>query len=533
MVEFVAVKTTDLLNYLKNRIRILLFLFMAVFMIGTILSGIYTSGQVKKNIEKTQDVNVKNLPDNLWDLIYTKVEPKDEFGEKAINGSGTLQRSGIIWDAFRGGIQISIIVEAIVFGLLIQHFIIKSGTKNKSLKQDGLLTIHEIYFYAFVSCLTCAKAMGLHQGDKIYYILAIIGGGFWIASIITNYYTMKEWIISSVILAVSFICWHHSNELTFVMFAMALIAGKGVKIERTIKIMAILWWCIFGIGIILSCIGIIPLNIEWHTGKSLYYLTSFYFDNLNQFHLAFFICVLFYLLQRRKHNNGIIIMLILSNIVAYRFSRSETGLLTVFGTLLGFEIIWFTKGEKYQAFLAKILGFGCTIPILISVFIGIVVPESSWIYIWGNIFASRRFVVMRQFAKTYPITIWGQRFNKDMIVDGHVCTMYDNSFGHILYKHGLIIFAFLFILYALFIRKCVKTQQTRMLMCCLAFMVYGIAEQFFQNCFMNFSLLFLIDVFWEQIAGKINVLRKWNIYEKSNDSFWDETRSNKDVPSCE
>ena len=369
---------------------------------------------------------------------------------------------------------------------------------NFFLTEYGQLSLQEYFFLTFLILLTVSKAWGLSSGNIEYKILSLIAVSQAMLAVLLGKYRYWDILKAVGILLLGVIGYMHSKQPTFLMLFFALASSKGVDISKCLKWTGIAWCITFGINTALAMLGVTECSwlVDPNGPGELVIRYGFGIGNQNIFHACFFIAITYYLYNTKKHNKPFIAVLLILNYFFYRLTHSTTGfLMSCVSVILFLLAEWICERKNRRlTYLVSIVGsIGCAFPILISF-------GSAYFFDWnGKIsnfiykISNGRNLWLRQYMERYDITLLGQQF--DARSGGVVL---DNAYGTILYRHGALMLFVFIILYFFIIKDFACKRNLKGIILCLLFLTYGISEQFMQNCIMNFSMLYMSQVFWNR-----------------------------------
>lgn len=386
--------------------------------------------------------------------------------------------------------------------------------------QNKQMTLKEVLFFFFFTVMSIAKAWGLNSGDSMYYIFSSVAFFVWILIMICSYgrnvFRIKEiknsWIeLATIIclLAISLIMYFTSRKLGPILLFLVIIAVKEIDIDRVLKLCSMFWIFTFVIKVTLSLCGIIPM-VYTHKDNAIYgvrEVSGLGYPHPNNAYLVFAISVFFIYYLNNISSKLFSLIVIILNFILYFTCYSVTGFTIVVVTILGFEIINRKKKMVEHVFSRLSTARGFSIAYLFPMLISILSPLLFCINDDGfkrilNKLSTGRIEYSHEYMTNYPITLWGQIFDERT-----VAPIIDNAFVYILLQYGIIYFAFFTIGYYLVVKSCIENKNIKRLFICILFLYYGLFEQFIQNPFINFTLLFVGEAFW-QVFDKYIVKRK-------------------------
>lgn len=367
--------------------------------------------------------------------------------------------------------------------------------KNINVKIRGIESWREFFFYGFILCFIVAKAWGLTAGDDGYMILAMAGIAFWVATLYCIKFSQKEFIGILALMLIGGLILLFSGKLGVILPFLLISVSKGIEVEKVIRNSVRIWIGVFIFKIFLVLTGIVQNTVIYQRrifteGAE---RNSMGYGQPNLFHITFFVGITLFCYTQKKLHKKYYFCLLLLNFIVFRLSYSTTGWLLTTLAIMGFALIEYIEKHwvNYHS-LAVIEGGACVIPMAASFLLAFIFNSDSGWWIRLNSFFTGRLNWNYLYVHQYSVPLLGQRF------DGRISNILDNAYLFILYRYGILVFGLFLLGYVLVLAKCVKKDQLRKIFFCLLFLVYGFAEQFIQNCFMNFSMFFLCELMWKE-----------------------------------
>jgi hypothetical protein len=106
-----------------------------------------------------------------------------------------------------------------------------------------------------------------------------------------------------------------------------------------------------------------------------------------------------------------------------------------------------------------------------------------------------RITFSRHYLMTYPVNLFGNNLNSDVIV-------LDNGYVELLINYGLIFTILYAAAYIIISYRYLKKKMYRELLLIVCFSIYGITEAFIPNLFVNISLIFLGELLFHKSKGE-------------------------------
>lgn len=353
-----------------------------------------------------------------------------------------------------------------------------------------------IYAYLFVMLMAGAKAFGLHSGQKSYLVISGIAAIAWIAAgmleLIRKNLTITEIGILGIWGILTGITFLYTGKYAMILPFMVAAVSKRVDFKRLVYVVGYEW-----IGVLLFKVSLVGLGIQktssWNEGRFWGATAKRYemgFGAPNDFHAALFIAMAYYLLLTKKVTLKKTFFMLLINIAAFLLSYSTTGFILCTFVVVGMYVvknIGEDKGKPLLKYTCVLIG---VLPMAVSVYWTIFSKISVERIYTLNRMLSGRPEIMRDYYYNYPITLFGQQF------DDRCTYILDNGYMFLLLQYGVIMFLLFTLGYVFFYIYFCKKNQLCILFITSVFLIYGFIEQYIWNCFMNFSILFMVELFW-------------------------------------
>lgn len=366
----------------------------------------------------------------------------------------------------------------------------KNNIINKKSMGIGRNTILAILFMALFGF---SKAIGLNSGNMSYKVLTM--GGFFIFLIYfcCHKYNKKQIWIVAFLLLVGIITVAASGGLAMLLLAITLCILQELDIDQLLWLMEKIWRLCFWAIVILALLGV--LKNESVTQVRLWGVETRYslgYGHPNMLHAFFFIWTALASYNNRNMRFYHVVIGMILNLVVYKYSLSSAGMGLSALALFGFWVIHVLdrKWKRYHG-VSALLGWFCCLPMALSFLGGIYVDDSVPFWFKLNQIFTGRLNILHSYLTNYRITLFGQS------LAGGSLPICDNAYGYTLLKYGIAPFGLLALGYSMIIYRAVKTDNLQKIFFCLLFLMYGVTEQFMQNCYMNCSLLFLAELVWD------------------------------------
>lgn len=334
----------------------------------------------------------------------------------------------------------------------------------------------------------------------ITYPFIIIAAVSYIIYIITNRYSIKEWIILCVGIAAS-IYYYIGTGMQFegiLTLVPAIMGMKKINIKKVTKAMCITLTISYVLFILFNAIGLVPCTNAIKTGNdgTEYKMLALGTQHGNALYLLFFCILSTYLYSNiDKYSWKHFIALFAIIILAYAAFKSRTGFLLSFIMLLGALIVKKIKNlNKVIRFLIKLFPF---IMIVAVALLSTILFDTALAQIMDKVITNR--LTCANFYLEYYGVSFLPRYIKEYIV-------FDNMYAFMLVEYGIIFSIIYCSLYTITLGKLLKNKKYVEAFMILLYGLYAYCEKGFLKIFCNFPMLFIAylmyDIFKEQKCKK-------------------------------
>lgn len=376
---------------------------------------------------------------------------------------------------------------------------------NRSVFKFKELYIGNNGYIFFILLLSLLKGIGLDTSRKIYWILSLSGLVIFILALLQEKCSFSEGQKMAGILLISVVTFYYSKGFGIFLLGVMIISLKDIRADDCLRMIEPVWIISIVSCVILSFVGITSNNVveQFRLVGEVKARNSMGYSTANVFHETVVIGIILYCYNRKITFNKMLILVILNSLV-YLLTYSSTAL--IIGTLaaLGYMMIDNIKIRFNNKVIYYIITVGCFLPVLITFVSALIYNEKNQFLYSLNQLVTGRIYWNNLYLNNYPITLFGQPLNKE--IGGFV----DNAYCYTLLRYGLATFVFFVVMYVLVIKDCIKKRNMKKLYFCFLFLLYAFIEQFFQNCFMNYSLFFFGDIIWkERSIGRTGDYYEW------------------------
>lgn len=372
----------------------------------------------------------------------------------------------------------------------------KSKTNMRKIK----ISLQELLYYAYFSCLLFGKGIGLYEGMAVFNLcivlaLALIGFKFLITE-----YTAKEWIGIVLVMLCSVIAYLRTGEKAVIFSCLTVLGIKNVPLKRILKIAFFIWTITFYGMLIVHLLGWKEEIVLAHNKFGLGFILrhSLGFPHPNVLHLSFFIwmALLLYLFpMNRKQLIKISAFLFLENIFIFLYSISITGfLLAVFYLMVNFYF-----AVKKDFCIVERLFIRAVLPLCILISIIPPLLFQGKLYEIVNKVLNTRLKIWKYYLTTFSPSLFGTR----VWSPSYEKLSMDCSYLYLLYYYGIILFVLFLVLFAYVIEKYMKENRKKELAIILGMLVAGITEPYLFNfSFKNIILIFAGDILFTELSKR-------------------------------
>lgn len=351
--------------------------------------------------------------------------------------------------------------------------------------------------YLFLCLMFAAKGLGLDLSNPYYKMAAGIGLILVAVSVLQYRYTVLETQLVFLLIGLAFVNVIVTGTSPVLLFVLVLIAIKDMDVDKILAVIEKVWIIAMLILILAAVIGFVPNPYIVQFRSSSGHQEIRYgmgYISANVFHGTFFTAVaLICYIQKRMKWYGYLLLFLL-NLGVYRLTYSTTGAAMCMLAIIGLGVAAYM--ERYcihNELLLKITGVFCAIPPLISLLSAYTYRTHYQVWAILNSATTGRVNWSSIYVHNYSLTLLGQKFSKDL--PGYL----DNWYCTVLLQNGVLIFGLLMVGYFVVVIQSYRQRKFGKLVLCFLFLLYGFAEQFMQNCFINITLLFIAEAFWNSL----------------------------------
>ncbi len=387
----------------------------------------------------------------------------------------------------------------------------RSQEKEKSIH----FQIDELFYYLFIVILMGAKGIGLTDGQKLFTLCLLLAGVCWVVKMCLTGYSLKEWILTILLMGLSLVIWKRTGEKAAAAAVMVIMGMKGIPLKRLMKVCLIVWGITFIFSLARGLLGIYDGVVVVHEklglGPIIRY--SLGYTHPNVLHVTYFMLMMLFLYVFRPGGRRLYwtaALLFVGNLYIFLYSISYTGMIIVTAYLMmTIYFDWRGKLKIPEKGLALLFFLFC-----------VAFPIAGPFILKGKAFQFFNTLLSTRFELVYNIFSRNQvsLFGSTIMPSGGARLSLDSSFAYMLMYYGIIAFVLILGLYFYSLYYCLsknKLQETAIL---LGTALAGVTEQFLFNLsFKNIALFILGYALFEGIlktekgkAKEIGILLPWS-----------------------
>lgn len=292
-------------------------------------------------------------------------------------------------------------------------------------------------------------------------------------------YTKKEIYIIFLLIILFSISALQSRSITLISGLILIISSKKIDFDKFSKLSLIIQMIVVGFIITLALSGSIDVgtNIRYYNGEIRYALGFRHPNTLAM--LSFQMICQYIYIKRKKNSYKKYLISLLSIVVIYRITDSNTALLmslsVIFLTLIYEKIIQRRFNyRKIEKIVKKMLKFSGSLVLIICG------------YFWMNpdrlnaITMVSRIRLIKNYFEAYGINLFGNKIiiGTDVTLPGLSTGYYylDNAYAWILIKFGVLVFICLLFAYIIYFRKLIQHREFNMVIIVFVYLIYAISE---------------------------------------------------------
>lgn len=345
--------------------------------------------------------------------------------------------------------------------------------------------------------------------SNMWYFFSIF---LFIYIIFVSYYrnlNFKMIFLFAMVMGVICIVAYTSNYSPLLAWGLMIFAVRGIECEF---IVSVYFKTFIALGILIplmSVTGVIPntvMDTVGIIGKR--YAYGFTHPNLlGAVLLVIVICWCYLHWKSIKLYHIIIINLISYGMMQITDSASSFICIAFISVITLLER-WFDKKSKLNVWYLGIIVLLIFCPV-ISYYFMVKYTSSDPHMLAIDLFTTGRLRTMHAFFVKYGIKIFGNPITFDMETRSLLLFALDNSYGYILIRFGIVVSMFYFMGLFKVIKRAIQIRDTRIVICVLTFLVYGLFENYFFKTQFNFTLLFIFANYYGN-SSKLHAKKESN-----------------------
>lgn len=359
------------------------------------------------------------------------------------------------------------------------------------------LRMDELFYYLFIAILMGAKGIGWTDGQRVFTYCLLLAGFCWAVKMCLTGYTLREWILTVILMGISFLVWRRTGEKAAAAAVMVIVGMKGISLKRVMKVSLCVWGSAFlftlSRGLLGISEGVVVVHEKLGLGPIIRY--SLGYTHPNVLHVTYFIIMMLFMYVFRPSGRRLYwtaIAMLLGNLYIFLYSISYTGLIIVMAYLL--MTIYFDLRKKLalpEKGLAVLFFLFCAAFPIAGPFI-----LTGKAFQFFNKLLSTRFELVYNIFSENRVSFLGTSVK----ASGEARLSLDSSFAYMLMYYGIIMFAFITVLYLYSLYYCLAKNMLQETAILLGTALAGVTEQFLFNLsFKNIALFILGYVLYEGI----------------------------------
>ena len=351
------------------------------------------------------------------------------------------------------------------------------------------LRMDELFYYLFIGILMGAKGVGLTEGQRLFTCCLLLAGICWVIKMCLTGYSLKEWILTALLMGLSFLIWRRTGEKAAAAAVMVIMGMKGIPLRRLMKICLAVWGITFVFslprGLLGIAEGVVVVHEKLGLGPIVRY--SLGYTHPNVLHVTYFILVMLFIFAFRPTGRRLWCtagLLFAGNLYIFLYSISYTGMIIVTAYLL--MSIFFDLRKKLSI---PEKGFA-----VLSALFCIIFPIAGPLILNGKIFHFFNRLLSTRFELVYNIFHDNQvsLLGTNVLSNEGARLSLDSSFAYMLMYYGAIAFILIVGLYLYSLCYCLSRNMRQETAILLGTALAGVTEQFLFNLsFKNIALFIL------------------------------------------
>lgn len=367
-------------------------------------------------------------------------------------------------------------------------------------KKEQLALIGQMGFIGYYGIMVIIKTFGYVSYEmffKVAFALALVGLA---AKVLTTRYTMREFLILYLMLAVSAICWLRVGEKNIMFITLTLWGMKEVSFRGLMR--ATIWMRALGTALMitLAYAGILDLqpSMDMATDYTEFYVYAFgYIKSNAAFYMIFSIIAIFLYIYYEKLTLWHFLLSVLVCYAGFRATYCRTGAIVFVGM---WALIIFDKLCRNKRYY-KLMAYNVAGLFAISMAAMMIYQKANPIFFKINRIFNGRIEIMNNYYKEYGITLFPK--TADIFWNMNYTTI-DNFYMYLFISCGAVV-ALAFVIIATKAQlKLYREGAYREILFFTVFAVYAMLEQSPFNPILNPFILFMGSLLYRNFAVKEN-----------------------------
>ena len=353
--------------------------------------------------------------------------------------------------------------------------------------REQIETIGQLGFIGYYGIMVIMKAFGYVSYEmvfKVAFALALVGLA---AKVLTTRYTMREFLILYLLLAVSAVCWLRVGEKNIMFITLTLWGMKNVSFRDMMR--ATIWLRALGTALMiaLACVGILDTQpqMDMATDYRQFYVYAFgYIKSNATFYMIFAIIAIFRYIYYDELKLWHFLLSAFICYAAFKATYCRTGAIVFVGMWALIILDKLCHNKRYY----KLMAYNVAGLFAISMVAMMVYRKSSPILFKINRIFNGRIEIMNNYHRAYGITLFPK--TADIFWNMNYTTI-DNFYMYLFISCGAIV-ALAFVVIATKAQlKLYREGCYREILFFTVFAVYAMLEQSPFNPILNPFILLM------------------------------------------
>lgn len=327
----------------------------------------------------------------------------------------------------------------------------------------------------------------------------------------TGKYTLKSILSILLLLFIACISYATTKETVFLIMIMTAVVSSELDYKIEFKVIFYERICILALIIVLSILGLLPINeVSIIKGGSTEVTTGYGlgFNHPNQlaYNIGFLILIyICYKNEKIKQYNIFIAFIV--GLLGYTVTKSRTLIILLVVIVLLLELYKGKRTRKiFETIFIKWKVSLWIIPMCAIAALGLPIMMNlatgrlkTALYAFNG-FMGSRFTHSSRVLELYPVTLFGGISNFDLLQINYGYSVVDNGYLNLLYNFGILGFFIFFALYFFSIRKLIEKKNYIYLISIMVISFWGVTENILRSFAINFTI-----IFWSECIDYIKI----------------------------